>query len=92
MTQKDRASFGKEIGAGWSAPVVSAGKLIVFHRQGDKEDPECLDALSGKEVWTSEHPTRYSDDFGFDEGPRATPAIDDGKVYTLGAGGLTRLC
>ena len=33
-------------------------------------------------------PTEYRDDFGFDEGPRATPCISDGKVYTFGVEGM----
>jgi outer membrane protein assembly factor BamB len=34
------------------------------------------------------YPTAYRDDFGFDEGPRATPAISEGKVFTHGAEGV----
>src|SRR5262245_15433194 len=26
-----------EVGAGWSGPVVAAGRLILFHRHGDEE-------------------------------------------------------
>ena len=32
----------------------------------------------GEELWQAGHPTDYRDDFGFDEGPRATPATPDG--------------
>src|SRR5262249_19645507 len=42
----------------------------------------------GKRLWSYESPTAYRDDFGFDEGPRATPVIDSGRVYTFGAEGL----
>ena len=44
-----------------------------------------MDARSGATKWTYSYPTEYRDDFGFDEGPRATPCIADGKVYTFGA-------
>jgi outer membrane protein assembly factor BamB len=82
-----RPVWKKKIGGGWSAPVLSAGKLVIFHRQGDKEVLQCLDAKSGKELWTTEHPTAYSDDFGFDDGPRATPCVAGNKVYSMGAEG-----
>lgn len=78
----------KDIGQGFSGPVVSGGKLVLFHRLGDKETVECLDATTGKRSWTSDYPTHYQDDFGFDEGPRATPTIVDGKIYTFGAEGM----
>jgi outer membrane protein assembly factor BamB len=78
----------RKIGAGFSGPAVASGKLILFHRLDDKETVECLDAITGKPFWTFDYPTAYRDDFGFDEGPRATPAIADGRVYTYGAEGV----
>jgi len=78
----------KKTGQGFSGPVVASGKLILFHRLGDKETVECLDARNGNSLWTFDYPTSYRDDFGFDEGPRATPAVSDGRVYTYGAEGV----
>jgi outer membrane protein assembly factor BamB len=77
----------RKVGAGFAGPVVSGGKLILFHRVDNKETVECLDAATGKPIWTAGYPTQYVDDFGFDEGPRATPTIADGHVYTFGADG-----
>ena len=78
----------KAIGQGFSGPVVFEGKLILFHRVHDKEAVECLDAGTGKEIWRFEYVTRYRDDFGFDEGPRSTPLVANGRVYTFGAEGM----
>jgi outer membrane protein assembly factor BamB len=83
-----RVLWQKKVGQGFSAPAVAAGQLILFHRLDDKETVEALDAETGKPIWLFDYPTTYRDDFGFDEGPRATPAIADGKVYTYGAEGL----
>jgi outer membrane protein assembly factor BamB len=77
----------KEIGQGFSGPAVAHAKLILFHRKADQEIIDCLDAKTGGDVWRFAYPTAYEDDFGFDPGPRATPAIADGKVYTMGAEG-----
>ena len=76
-----------KVGQGFGGPVVSTGKLIIFHRVEGKELVECLDATTGKELWKGDYPARYRDDFGFEEGPRATPAIADGRVFTFGANG-----
>jgi hypothetical protein len=76
-----------EVGHGWSGPVVAGGRLILFHRKGDDEVVQCLDAANGKEQWTYDYPTAYVDDFSFDPGPRATPLVTGKHVYTLGAEG-----
>lgn len=78
----------KPVGQGFSGPVVTQQKLVLFHRVDDKETVECLDARSGKQLWLFDYPTAYRDDFGFDEGPRATPSIAAGHVYTYGAEGM----
>ena len=79
--------WSRQVGRGFSAPVVAQGNLILFHRFADREVVECLDALTGDRRWRFAYPTSYKDDFGFDNGPRATPAISGPRVYTLGAGG-----
>jgi outer membrane protein assembly factor BamB len=81
-------AWKREVGQGFAGPAVADGKLVLFHRVGDKETVECLDAKTGKPLWAADYPTGYKDDFGFDEGPRATPAVADGKAYTFGAEGM----
>ncbi len=76
-----------EIGAGFSGPVGAGGKVLLFHRVGDEEVLQCWNAADGKLQWKYAVATAYVDDFGFDEGPRATPSIIDGRVYTFGAEG-----
>jgi outer membrane protein assembly factor BamB len=77
----------KSVGQGFSGPVVAGGKLILFHRLADQETIECLDAKTGGPIWHIGYPTHYQDDFGFDEGPRATPTVTGSNVYTMGAEG-----
>jgi outer membrane protein assembly factor BamB len=78
----------RNVGQGFSGPTVADHKLVLFHRVADKETVECLDAKNGKPLWKFDYPTAYVDDFGFDEGPRATPSIANGRVYTYGAEGM----
>jgi outer membrane protein assembly factor BamB len=74
-------------GEGYASPVVAAGRLILFHRLGDADTVECLDAATGERRWKFAYPTRYEDAYGKGNGPRSTPVIALGKVYTLGADG-----
>jgi outer membrane protein assembly factor BamB len=78
----------RKVDQGFSGPAVASGKLILFHRIENKETVECLNAETGKSLWSFDYPTAYRDDFGFDEGPRATPSISDDHVYTYGAEGV----
>lgn len=78
----------RKTGEGFAGPVVSGNRLILFHRAGDTEIAECLDAKTGHSMWAAAYPTAYRDDFRFEEGPRATPAIADGFVYSMGAEGM----
>jgi outer membrane protein assembly factor BamB len=79
----------KAVGPGLSGPVVAGPRLILFHRRGDREIVECFDAATGAERWQFGYPTAYTNDLGtpHDEGPRSTPLIADGRVWTLGAEG-----
>ncbi|MCE9560537.1 MAG: PQQ-like beta-propeller repeat protein [Planctomycetes bacterium] len=76
-----------DVGTGWASPVVADGKVLLFHRVEDNEILVALDPATGKEKWTAKYVTKYRDDFGFDNGPRSTPCVSDGKVFTLGANG-----
>ena len=79
------------IGPGYSGPAVANGSVFVMDRQNaDPAAPServlCLDAVTGKIRWQYSYPCKYSG-VGYDSGPRATPAVADGKVYTLGTMG-----
>jgi outer membrane protein assembly factor BamB len=78
----------KEVGEGYSSPVVAAGRLILFHRVDNDEIVECLDAATGKELWKHKEPTTYKDTYGKGNGPRSTPAVAGGRVHVLGPAGL----
>jgi len=46
----------------------------------------CLDAATGKPLWQHAYAAVYKD-LSYGNGPRSTPAVFDGRVYTLGAVG-----
>ncbi len=78
----------KAVGQGFSGPVVVGQRVILFHRRGDEEIVEAIDADTGETRWSTSSPSSYRDDFGFDEGPRATPTVWDDRVFTFGAQGV----
>jgi len=78
----------KDVGSGWSAPVVAKGRLVIFHREQGMEIIDCHDAATGKPIWTYKYASDFRDPFGKDDGPRGTPAIANGHVYTMGASGI----
>lgn len=77
----------REIGAGFAGPVLAQGRLIVFFRSSGQELVEAWDPRTGAKQWSTSSPTRYRDDFGFDEGPRSAVAVADGRVFSQGAEG-----
>jgi len=74
------------IGAGWSGFAVSDGFAVTQEQRGEREAVTALDALTGERLWSIEYPARYATTIA-GEGPRATPAIADGRVYAAGATG-----
>lgn len=82
-----KVAWSLEVGTGWAGPVVAGERLVLFHRVGDEEILLCLDPATGKEKWKYSYPTKYRDDFGFDDGPRATPTLAGGTIFALGPNG-----
>jgi outer membrane protein assembly factor BamB len=82
-------------GESYSAPSIAGNRLVHHTRiqvdsaQGGRsvERVECLDAATGRVLWTDDAPVTYRDRFGYLSGPRASPSIDGNRVYTLGVQG-----
>ncbi len=88
------------VAGGYAGPAVSNGKVFVsdyvtaadvkianFDRKefSGTERVLCLEQKTGKELWKHEYPVKYT--ISYPAGPRCTPTVQDGKVYTLGAEG-----
>lgn len=67
---------------------VANGRFYQFDGNGRRGRLLCLDAETGKLIWEFEYPTEYEDLLGYNNGPRASPVISDGMLYTLGAEGM----
>jgi len=79
------------VGVGHASPVVANGKIYVFTRQGEEEVLLSLDAVTGKELWRSSQPIAYEMHEaakGHGKGPKSTPVVYKGNVYTFGISGV----
>jgi outer membrane protein assembly factor BamB len=76
----------QEIGAGWSAFAVRNGFAVTMEQRGPNEMVTCYEVTTGKLRWAQSIENRYQTVMG-GVGPRSTPTIHKGRVFTLGAGG-----
>ncbi|MFM9058475.1 MAG: PQQ-binding-like beta-propeller repeat protein [Planctomycetaceae bacterium] len=78
----------RPVGAGYAGVAVVGGRAILFHREGDREIVEALDAATGKTLWQADQPTRFRPQVGGGDGPLCTPVVHAGTVITFGAQGV----
>ncbi len=74
-----------EASAAWSAPVVQGDRLIVCGRDGGNDLIFCLNALDGGLLWRNQYVAKATSSHG--TGMRATPYIDESRIYTFGRSG-----
>ena len=85
LTQK----WSVSVGPGDATPALVGNRLYVFTRQGQDEVTLCLDANNGKELWRSGYPAQLvTGPASRHPGPRSSPTVADGKVVTIGVGGI----
>jgi outer membrane protein assembly factor BamB len=80
-----------QVGIGHASPVVSGNRVVVIAREGDQEIVRTLDVTSGKEIWRAAYAAPYDVNpaaRSHGPGPKSTPAIAGGRVFTLGIGGV----
>ncbi|HWG42352.1 MAG TPA: PQQ-binding-like beta-propeller repeat protein [Gemmataceae bacterium] len=86
---KLKVLWRKPTGEGNSSPVVAAGRVYVHAKVKDKtaEEIVAFDAKSGEELWRTKYDrTEFKSLYG--NGPRATPAVVDGRLYAFGITGM----
>jgi outer membrane protein assembly factor BamB len=77
------------VGTGDATPILVGKKLYLHTRQENSEVVLCLDAATGKDIWSDKYEAPpVTGPAGSHPGPRSTPAYADGKVVTYGTSGI----
>ncbi|MFM7138554.1 MAG: PQQ-binding-like beta-propeller repeat protein [Planctomycetota bacterium] len=80
--------WSRETGVGFAGIAVAGGRAYLFHRVGDTELVEALDAATGEVAWKDAgHPTRFQPQVGGGDGPLCTPVVAGERVIVFGASG-----
>jgi outer membrane protein assembly factor BamB len=82
-----REVWRKEVGAGWSAFAIVGDYAITQEQRGTNECVVCYRLADGHTEWVHSDESRFESSMG-GIGPRATPTIAEGRVYTVGGKGL----
>ena len=87
---KPRKVWEATVGTGHSSPVVSGTRAFVFTRVGDDEVVTAVDHQTGKQIWQQRYRATYqvnpaAESHG--KGPKSTPVVDGGRLFTLGISG-----
>jgi outer membrane protein assembly factor BamB len=84
-----RLLWRQPCGGGYASFAVAEGLAFTIEQRRDNEVVAAYEVATGREVWTQSWPGKFTEYYA-GEGPRATPAYDDGKVFAVGAEGELR--
>ena len=79
------------VGEGHASPVVADGRVYIHTRQGEREVVTALRPENGQTVWQASYGAPYTMNpaaVSHGKGVKSTPAVEDGRIFTLGISGI----
>jgi len=83
-----RLLWHKKLGTGYAMPSISRGRMFLFERVRNQARMQACKSETGEFLWVFEYPTDFQDKYGYNNGPRCCPVVDDDRVYIHGAEGM----
>jgi len=86
--------WAHDLGDGYSGMVIDGGLLFTMARNDpdEKDVVVALDVKTGKTVWKKDYEAKFSPamDMRFGPGPHSTPAVQGGRLVTVGCTGVVQ--
>ena len=82
-----RQLWRQPVGEGWSGFAVQGNVAITQEQHGGEERVVAYDVQTGRALWSHADNARYSNVIA-GTGPRSTPTVGAGRVFTMGGTGI----
>ncbi|MBM3779777.1 MAG: hypothetical protein FJW23_16305 [Acidimicrobiia bacterium] len=80
-----------DVGLGYATPLLVGTRVFTFARAGGDEVVRAHDVADGRTLWETRYAAPFTENAGtrtHGPGPKSTPLFHDGRLFTLGIGGV----
>ncbi|HEX5706962.1 MAG TPA: PQQ-binding-like beta-propeller repeat protein [Pyrinomonadaceae bacterium] len=89
--EKLKLKWRVNVGFGAASPVMSGQRVYLFTNQGQGEVVTALGLGDGRQLWQDKYAVTYERqemEKDLSKGPKSTPVLHDGSLYTVGVSGI----